>query len=83
MQKPSKKAKKTAAGTNILPQKTKVLSSPPLLAEICLLYTGASSLCQITILFKIFREVLLVIIIVIVIPGKSNVNSKVALALGC
>ena len=29
MQKPSKKAKNTAAGTNILPQKAKVLLFPP------------------------------------------------------
>ena len=38
MQNPSKKAKNTAVGTNILPQKAKVLPPPTLLAEICLLY---------------------------------------------
>ena len=39
--KPSKKAKKKAAGTVILPQKAKVLLfPPPLHTEICLLYTG-------------------------------------------
>ena len=43
VQKPSKKAKNTAACTNILPQRQKSYYSPPLLAEICLLYTGDST----------------------------------------